>query len=207
MGRTKAPANSRISPRKVRAAERQRAALELRKAGASYPQIAAELGYAHARAAQKAVETGLHAYLREPAEELLRLELDRLDRMQVGIYSQAVSGDLAAIQIMLRIMERRAKYTGLDAPTKANVVVDKYQQVNVSGAVMVIRSDGNGGAVAGPVAIQGPKDDYIAGLKAMRSELPLAIAGRQGEAIEGTSRPTTDGPGIALSHDDDQDDT
>lgn len=175
MGSVRRQQQSRVNPKKVRAAARQRQAMELRKAGLSYGAIAAELGYAHARAAQKAVETCLHDYYREPAEDLLKLELERLDRMQAGIYGDAISGDLGAVQMMLRIMERRARYTGLDAPTKQNLSIDQRQQVNVTGAVMVLRSDGSGGAVA--YRVDGPKDDYIAGLQAIRGEAPLAIEG------------------------------
>ena len=192
MGAPKRPHNSRTSPRKVLAAERQRAAIELRKAGASYPQIARELGYAQASSAQKAVETALRESYREPAEQLLQLELERLDRMQVGIYSQAINGDLASIQMCLRIMERRAKYCGLDAPTKQNVSIDQHKQLNVdvSGAVMVI---------------QGTKAEYIAGLQSMRGEqAPAALEGtltvvRRGPATD-FAQPTTD------AHWDDADD-
>ena len=98
-------------------------------------------------------------------------------------------------------MDQRAKYAGVYAPTKANVTVDRHQQVDVAGAVLVIRSDGNGGAVA----IGGPTEDYIAGLRAMRGDVPLAIADRQGEAIDSTSRPAPTETVPDMSHEDEQD--
>lgn len=179
----KRPHNSRVSPKKAQAAEKQRAALELRKAGATYRQIAAELGYSQGRSAQKAVETALEELRREPAEQLLELELQRLDRMQVGLWSHAVAGDLAAVQLVLRIMERRARYCGLDAPTKQNVSIDQRKHVDVSGAVMVVQ-------------VQGDKPEYIAGLRAMRGEQAPA-------ALEGTSTVVSR---LDVSHDDQDDD-
>jgi hypothetical protein len=51
----------------------------------------------------------------ESAEELLKLELDRLDYLQQQVYAEimAGTGGPSAIDTMLKIMDRRARYLGL----------------------------------------------------------------------------------------------
>jgi hypothetical protein len=196
MGTVKRPHTSKHSPARVKAAERQRNAMELRKAGATYAAIANELGYSDARSAERAVIAGLRAAGREASEDLLPLELDRLDRLQAGVWADAIGGDVPAVLACLRIMERRAKLTGLDAPLKMNTRVDSHEQINVdiAGAVMVIRADGNGGAMA---VVGDAKDDYLAGLRAARGDVPLAIEGsstvQNGQPID-MAEPGTDDP-------------
>lgn len=109
---------SATSPRRIEAVERQRQAVELRKAGASFRQIAEQLGYSSAGGAYKAVMTALRKTLREPADEMRGLELDRLDMLTFALWSEAQQGNLGAIDRLLRVMERRAKLLGLDAPSK-----------------------------------------------------------------------------------------
>lgn len=98
----------------VDANERQVRALELRKAGVSYQTIADTLGYGGPSGAFKAVQTALKTTLREPAEELRSLEMERLDQAAFAIAAQVRAGNLGAIDRLLRIMERRAKMLGLD---------------------------------------------------------------------------------------------
>jgi hypothetical protein len=99
-------------------AEKRRKALELRKAGATYEQIADQLKLPNKSVSYKLVKAAIKAIIREPAEEVLRLELERLDAMLLGCWSRAKTGDSAAIDRALRIMERRAAYLGLDAPKR-----------------------------------------------------------------------------------------
>lgn len=54
----------------------------------------------------------------ETASEARRLDLERLDALLAGIWGRAEKGDEAAIDRVLRILERRAKLTGADAPAK-----------------------------------------------------------------------------------------
>lgn len=96
----------------------QRKALELRKAGATHDQIAEQLGVANRSVAWKLVRSAIVEIVREPAEEVLQIELARLDAMLLGCWTKAKSGDPHAIDRALRIMDRRAKYLGLDAPTR-----------------------------------------------------------------------------------------
>jgi hypothetical protein len=97
-------------------AEKQRKALELRKAGASYDQIADQLKLGNRSVAFKLVKAGIKAIVKEPAESVLHLELARLDAMLLGCWTKAKLGDPQAIDRVLRIQDRRAAYLGLDRP-------------------------------------------------------------------------------------------
>jgi len=108
---------SKTSPRRLQAAKKQVKALELRVQGLSFRQIALELKYKGPSGAHKAVDAALERTIREPADQLRQLELERLDRLQIMPYKQAtVIGDPKATASVLKIMERRAKLLGLDAP-------------------------------------------------------------------------------------------
>jgi len=54
----------------------------------------------------------------ETAEEIRRLELERLDAMLFAIGPEVRKGSYGAIDRALKIMERRARLLGLDAPVK-----------------------------------------------------------------------------------------
>ena len=102
----------------VKAAERQRQALQLRQAGVAYEDIAQRLGYSGRSSAWRSVMAALKHTLQEPADEVRTLELARLDRLLLGLWPQAAAGNQGAVDRALRIMERRAKLLGLDAPTR-----------------------------------------------------------------------------------------
>jgi hypothetical protein len=108
----------RSSPRIIADKEKAQQAIELRKAGANYEQIAAQLGYATRGSAQRAVKRLLQANAAEAVEDLRTLEDGRLDDMLSAIYKAAKDGDLPTIDRVLRIAERRAKLWGLDAPAQ-----------------------------------------------------------------------------------------
>lgn len=97
--------------------ERERQALDLRRAGITYDVIASRLGYTNRSAAKKAVMRGIARTLQESADELRTVEADRLDRMQAAAWTGAMRGDDKALVTVLKIMERRARLLGLDAPT------------------------------------------------------------------------------------------
>jgi hypothetical protein len=123
MGRK--PANRREA-HQVPLTERRRSAVQLRIQGKSWQEIADLLGYDSKgtacgdvrRALQKAV-----ADLAVPLEEYRQLELDRLDAMQDALWGKVLEGDTRAIDTSLRLMDRRAKLLGLDAPTRTEGVL------------------------------------------------------------------------------------
>ena len=115
----------RTSPRIIAEKEKAAQAVRLRKAGVTYDQIAAQLHYANRSSARRAVARLLQANTAEVVDDLRTLEDGRLDDMLRAIYGAAVQGDLATIDRILRISERRAKLWGLDAPTQTHVTGDQ----------------------------------------------------------------------------------
>src|SRR5688572_29448051 len=90
-------------------AERRVLALELRKAGASYREVARQLGVdVHTAHADVGAEL---AALRETAvgeaTELRALELERLDGMTSGLWPSIREGSAAAVSAGVRVSERR----------------------------------------------------------------------------------------------------
>jgi hypothetical protein len=112
---------SKTSENRLEAAEKQRQALELRKVGKTFEYIAKKVGYRGVSGAYNAVMAGLKATLQEPADEVRVLELSRLDVMLERQLEAAERGVPQAVDRVLRIMERRARYLGLDAPVKQEV--------------------------------------------------------------------------------------
>lgn len=112
----------KTSVRRVEAVDRQQQALELRKGGKTFEYIAEKLGYASKAGAHKAVLSALQKTLQEPADDLRKLEIERLDVMFEAIWWAASHGTPHAIDRALKIMEHKAKLLGLNAPVR-------YQQV------------------------------------------------------------------------------
>lgn len=114
------PPESKASPRRVEAAEREAAALALRRDGRTFAEIGAALGVT-GEGARQAVTRALANLRTEAAEEadgLRALEDSRLDALLRAVWPQATAGDLGAVDVCLRIAARRARLWGLDAPAK-----------------------------------------------------------------------------------------
>ena len=97
-------------------------ALELRKAGYSYAEIAADLGK-HKSSAWRNVKQALKETLQEPADDVRKLELIRLDAALRAIWPMVEAGNLSAIDRLHVNLKRRAELLGLDAPAKHQVDV------------------------------------------------------------------------------------
>lgn len=96
---------------------------ELRKAGASYAQIAQQIGVNKGNLSRW-VRRKLDELARnniEGAEDIRRIELERLDVALLAIWPQVRSGNHGAIDRLVRIQERRARLLGLDAPARQEV--------------------------------------------------------------------------------------
>ncbi len=111
---------SKTSKRILTGRQREIDALELRKSGATYSSIAKAMGISLSGAADavKRALARLNERSLEGADELRRLELERLDRMLLAMYPQATRGNQGSVDRVLRIMERRARLLGLDAPIR-----------------------------------------------------------------------------------------
>lgn len=100
-------------------------ALQMRQLGHTYDRIAEQCGYSNRGAAFHAVQRELKRTITPVAEDVRCLELTRLDQLLTVFYAKALKGDGWSMDRVLRIMERRASFLGLDAP----------RDVKVSGAI------------------------------------------------------------------------
>ena len=94
--------------------------LGMRANGFSYAEIAVKLNLTVEKVG-KAINRAMRRYKKsvsESCEHIVTLEEIRLDEMYVTIYPMIRAGSIEAIALGLKIMDRRAKLRGLDAPTK-----------------------------------------------------------------------------------------
>lgn len=103
--------------------EREREALNLRRARLPYDEIAARLGYKNESGARHAVSRALGRVSQGSADEYRREEADMLDRLHRAWWVPALSGDEKAARVILSISERRAKLLGLDAPVRVDAKI------------------------------------------------------------------------------------
>jgi hypothetical protein len=94
-------------------------------AGMSYREIARALQNSGHTVTHETVRKDFQAILRQYNEEhqevaarIVVIEDRRLNHALNAIWSKVENGDLGAINTMIRVMERRARMSGIDAPTK-----------------------------------------------------------------------------------------
>ncbi len=84
--------------------------------GATYEQAARRAGYATRSGAYKAFWKAVDGREADAVDQARTLELMRLDALQVGLWERAVTGDVKAVNAVLRIIEQRSRLLGLDKP-------------------------------------------------------------------------------------------
>lgn len=105
--------------------------VELRRSGLSWREIGNVIGL-DPKGVRQHYLTAISTALQDAgAEELRAEEGDRLDRLQRAAWAKALAGDLPAIHTVLRIMERRAKLFGLDAPVKVAATVEHLDVASI----------------------------------------------------------------------------
>lgn len=124
----------KTSPARLRAVERAGQALALRADGRTFHEIAERLGYRSRQAAHDAVQRALLLTLQEPAQTVRALDLERLDRLWLAHFKRAEQGRVSSAHVCIRILERRARLLGLDAPEKIDANVNAVH----SGGVLVV---------------------------------------------------------------------
>ena len=136
---------NRTRPDRVKAAERALEVVELRKRGKSYAEIRRETGYSKTRISQ-ILNAHVDDYAqrhKDELDELRNLENARLDAYLMKVHDKAMDGDLFAIDRALKIMDRRAKLLGLDAPSKIAPTdpsgEGEYQGGGLSGLVRTMK--------------------------------------------------------------------
>lgn len=120
-------------------AERRAKVIILRKGGATLQQIADTLGYS-SRGAVHNVLTQELGKLREEATSLHALENMRLDDAVRGIYPKVLAGDTRAVEVFVKLSERRAKLNGLDDyEARMAAVAERQAAVSEAQTLMMAR--------------------------------------------------------------------
>lgn len=158
----------------IRLAERRSTCIELRRSGIGYERIAElikerypEVPGFTAASAYRDVRYTLDKLIEEPARELLSEELDRLLAAQNSLWGAVRKGHLGAIDRLLKIMDRRARYLGLDSPIK-------QQLVGPDGGPILI------GNVEDPASVQAAAVEALDILDAEMTERRTARNGKAG---------------------------
>lgn len=120
-GNQPAPKQRRPTPANAELVAKERQALDLRLAGATFDAIAERLGYADASGAMRAVKRAMTSTLQEPADELRQLEAGRLDRLLLAVWPAALEGDAKSVAQARGLIDQRCKLLGLNAPQRVDV--------------------------------------------------------------------------------------
>jgi hypothetical protein len=166
--------------RSVQQREKDNRALDLRRRGFRYDQIASQMGFRSKASAHQAVQRALAENAQEASAEVRQMELDRLDDLARPLhvvlarphYAFTQSGKLitrtdpatgvespvlddnpviAAVGQLLRISESRRRLLGLDAPTRSRVEVVTPEMIEEQIAEMERKIRESAGQVPQPV--------------------------------------------------------
>ena len=105
--------------------EKETTIIELRQEGYVWREIAVMVDMSIAGVA-KAYKRALTRHPHATIDEHRELELNRLDTLQRTFWKSAVAGNQRAAEFVLRIIEKRAKLLGLEAPLKIQAEVVTY---------------------------------------------------------------------------------
>jgi hypothetical protein len=134
-------------------AKQARKAYSMRMAGVKWWDIAEELkmseGQAKKVVADRIAEVAAMVDYHEK-REFLSLELDRLDALQAALWDDAMEGKVPAVQAVLAVMDRRAKWLGFAEPDQQQVLT------------------------ANTIVIPGNTREYVAALQQVRKEIEAA---------------------------------
>lgn len=128
----------KADPRKLTAQEKRKAAVELRMAGLTYAKIGQQIGLSESqtyKTIQKALSESVERTQKD-SDQIVEMELLRLDRISQTLWTNVVKGDLKAIDRYIKVMQQRAKLLGLDAPLKV-ASTDKDGEDTESGVIVV----------------------------------------------------------------------
>lgn len=94
---------------------------KMRMQGRTFPEIATELGYNSKQSAwsdyQAALRDARNEYT-DDLEELRAFELVRLDAIAARAWEYDAAMDIKALDVLLKVADRRARLLGLDQPVK-----------------------------------------------------------------------------------------
>lgn len=124
---------------RLRKAQNQAKALELRRMGFGYVEIAAQVGCGKSQA-HRYVVAGLadaRAQIAASSDELRSEEVSRLDALLAAVWPRARKGEVAAVDRVLKIGERRAKLLGLEAPVRIETTGRDGKAIELSSSMTI----------------------------------------------------------------------
>jgi DNA-binding CsgD family transcriptional regulator len=117
------PTGVRNSSQEVR--DREAEVVRLRRQGMTFDDIADAVGFTNKGTAYTTWKNANARIIVEDVEEIRKLEGERLDTAQAAIWDDVLAGDVAAVNTLLRLMDRRSKLFGLDSPVRVQAEVTK----------------------------------------------------------------------------------
>lgn len=132
-------AGGRASKKNVQLAQRRALALSFRRQGAAYRKIAEEMrnwqeanpdtnlritgAYNESNAYRDVIEEldRVNAENNESAMQLRRMNVMRLEDLYSRMYPKAANGDPFFVDRCIQLIDRMARYSGIDSPTKLEV--------------------------------------------------------------------------------------
>lgn len=139
-----------LSARELQMRTRRIKALQLRAARLTYQQIADRLYNGDRSNARKDIMKAIEGQEKEAADEVRAQEILLLDQLARPQIKKAIEGDEKSVEVLLKIMDRRAKYLGLYAPTQV-------EQTGTGGFTLMVNPDllPDGADLTGMTAVAG----------------------------------------------------
>ena len=138
VARTKEPKRILSAEQTAEMLRKERLVMEERIKGKSFYKIEREHGIPNAdRIWRRAI--GRAENIEFKRAEAIRLEELRLDALQEGIWPKALNGEPRAVEVALKVLERRARMAGLDFAdmVSGQLVEVEHAKVKIMGAAFV----------------------------------------------------------------------
>jgi hypothetical protein len=131
-GKPSGPVTKETSAAKFKRWERLQAIMALRLTGKSLYAIGqAQTPRISAPRVYQIITETMAEFASETVEEVRQMELLRLDELTEGLYAAAKGGDVAAVDRVLSIMQRRSRIMGVDVQPLTSVRVNEGDRSDV----------------------------------------------------------------------------
>jgi hypothetical protein len=119
---------------------REAKTIQLRRAKLDWATIAEQVGFNSPQAAQRCFRRALERVPAAQVDELRREDSEMLDRLHSAFWRDAMSGDVAAATVILKVFEQKAKLLGTYAPVKQQVEVTDNTRQRITELIDKIRA-------------------------------------------------------------------
>jgi transposase len=130
--------NPAALPNPARIADEQAKCFDLKRMGMSVRAIAAELNMSSATV-QRRLQDAYDELVMPVAAEVKKMELERLDSYLLRLEKRLQQGEdpIRVVPVAMKVLERRARYLGLDEPEKIDATVHEVSQQDLAIAELV----------------------------------------------------------------------